>query len=273
MTTGVRRRLPRSLSGWTGATLLGGLLLLAIAAPWLAPVDPFSIVGGALSPPSSANVFGTDDLGRDVFGGVVHGGLNSLRVGLVGALSAALLGICIGGAAGLSGGAVDDLLMRGTEFIQAMPRFFLVVTIVSLFGGHLWLITLVIGLTAWPDTARIFRAQVRAILGREFVLAARASGSSERSILLRHVLPLTIAVVAAHASHQAGSAILTEAAMSFLGLGDPRVMSWGTLLGSAQHLVREGWWVSLFPGLAITLTVLGCNLLADSLATVSADQA
>ena len=263
----------RSLSGWAGLTLLAALVIMALAAPLLAPDDPFSIAGGALTPPSAANPFGTDDLGRDVFGGVVHGGLNSLKVGLAGALSAALLGICIGGAAGMRGGILDDLLMRATEFVQAMPRFFLVVTIVSLFGGQLWMITLVIVLTAWPETARVFRAQVQATLGREFVVAARASGSSSRSILVRHILPLTISVVAAHASHQAGSAILTEAAMSFLGLGDPRVMSWGTLLGSAQYMVREGWWVSLFPGIAITLTVLGCNLLADSLVARSADEA
>ena len=268
----LRRGTPPSLSGWVGGALLSALVLVAVAAPVLAPADPFSIVGGALTPPSSANFFGTDDLGRDVFGGVVHGGLNSLRVGLAGALSAMLLGIGVGGLAGMRGGVADDVLMRATEFVQAMPRFFLIVTIVSLFGGHLWLITLVIALTAWPDTARVFRAQVQATLGREFVLASRAAGSTEPSILLRHVLPLTISVVAAQASYQAGSAILTEAAMSFLGLGDPRVMSWGTLLGSAQHMVREGWWVSLFPGVAITLTVLGCNLLADSLVARSPDQ-
>lgn len=266
------RSTPPSLSGWTGGTLLAALAVVAVAAPLLAPADPFSIVGGALTPPSSANPFGTDDLGRDVFGGVVHGGLNSLKIGLAGALSATLLGICIGGVAGMRGGLVDDLLMRATEFVQAMPRFFLVVTIVSLFGGHLWLITLVIALTAWPDSARVFRAQVQSTLARDFVQASRASGSSEPFILVRHVLPHTMSVVAAHASFQAGNAILAEAALSFLGLGDPRVMSWGTLLGSAQYMVREGWWVSLFPGIAITLTVLGCNLLADSLVARSADE-
>ena len=266
-------RTDRSFSRWTGGLILSALVIVAVAAPVLAPADPFRIAGGALVPPSQTNPFGTDDLGRDVFAGVVHGGLNSLKVGLAGALSAILLGIGVGGLAGMRGGLVDDLLMRATEFVQAMPRFFLVVTIVSLFGGHLWLITLVIALTAWPETARVFRAQVQTTVGREFVMAARALGSSEPSILVRHVLPLTMSVVAAHASYQAGSAILTEAAMSFLGLGDPRVMSWGTLLGSAQHMVREGWWVSLFPGVAITLTVLGCNLLADSLVSGSPDQA
>lgn len=266
------RRNSRSSSAWSGAVILGGLVLAALAAPLVAPGDPFSIAGEALRPPSTPHAFGTDDLGRDVFAGVVHGALNSLKVGLAGALSAALFGIGIGGAAAMRGGLVDDLLMRATEFVQAMPRFFLVVMMVTLFGGHLWLIVLVIALTAWPDTARVFRAQVQATLGRDFVAAARAAGCGQRWILWRHVLPLTIAVVGAHASYQAGGAILSEAALSFLGLGDPAVMSWGTLLGSAQYMVREGWWVSLFPGLAITLTVLGCNLLADGLVARSADE-
>ena len=154
-------RTDRSLSRWTGGLILSALVIVAVAAPVLAPADPFRIAGGALVPPSQTNPFGTDDLGRDVFAGVVHGGLNSLKVGLAGALSAILLGIGVGGLAGMRGGLVDDLLMRATEFVQAMPRFFLVVTIVSLFGGHLWLITLVIALTAWPETARVFRALVQ----------------------------------------------------------------------------------------------------------------
>jgi peptide/nickel transport system permease protein len=241
------------------------LAVVAISAPALARRDPFTIAGGALVPPSWGNIFGTDDLGRDVYSGVIHGAANSLKVGMVGALSAGLLGVLVGGTAGMRGGWTDEALMRATEFVQALPRFFLAITIVSLFGGSLWLIVLIIALTSWPDTARVFRAQVLATLGREFVLASRAAGSSAPAILRRHILPLTLSVVAAHASYQAGNAILTEAALSFLGLGDPRVMSWGTLLGSAQYLVREGWWVSLFPGLAITLTVLGSNLLADSL--------
>jgi len=269
LATSAFRRTSGSTSVRAGGIVVGALVLVALAAPLVAPADPFRIAGDALTPPSTPHLFGTDDLGRDVLAGVLHGALNSLKVGLAGALSAALFGIGIGGLAAMCGGLVDDLLMRMTEFVQAMPRFFLVVTIVSLFGGHLWLIVLVIALTAWPETARVFRAQVQSILGRDFVVAARAAGCSERRILWRHVLPLTIAVVGAHASYQAGNAILSEAALSFLGLGDPTVMSWGTLLGSAQFMVREGWWVSLFPGLATTLTVLGCNLLADGLVTES----
>lgn len=250
-----------------GGVILLSLALVATTAAVLAPRDPFAITGPALVPPSPANIFGTDDLGRDVYSAVMHGAANSLKVGMVGALSAGLLGILIGGTAAMRGGWSDETLMRATEFVQALPRFFLVITIVSLFGGSLALIVGVIAVTSWPDTARVFRAQVLATMGREFVLASRAAGCSGPAILRRHILPMTAPVVAAHASYQAGNAILTEAALSFLGLGDPQVMSWGTLLGSAQYLVREGWWVSLFPGVAITLTVLGSNLLADALSS------
>jgi peptide/nickel transport system permease protein len=256
-----------SRSAVIGSSVLLLLLSVAMLARVLAPSDPFAIAGEALRPPSGAFVFGTDDLGRDVFAGVVHGAANSLQVGLVGALSALLFGVLVGGIAGMRGGLTDDLLMRATEFVQAMPRFFLIITIVSFFGGRLWLIALVIALTSWPDTARVCRVQIQSLLSRDFVVASRAAGCSDPMILVRHILPLTISIIAAHASYQAGGAILTEAALSFLGLGDPRVMSWGTLLGSAQYLVREGWWVSVFPGLAITATVLGSNLLADSLLT------
>jgi peptide/nickel transport system permease protein len=146
-----------------------------------------------------------------------------------------------------------------------LPRFFLVVAVVALIGSQSWIIALVIGLTAWPGLARVFRAQVQGTIARDFVTAARAAGGGDAVVLGRHVLPLTLSVVAAQVSYQAGGAILAEAGLSFLGLGDPDVMSWGTLLGSAQHFVREAWWMSVFPGLAVLVTVLACNLIADAL--------
>ena len=166
--------------------------------------------------------------------------------------------------AGIGDGPVDLALMRLTEFAQALPRFFLVITLVSLFGGRLAFIVAAIGLTAWPSTARLFRAQVQSIRSRDFVAASRAAGAREFPILRRHVLPTALPVLAAHVSYQAGGAILAEAGLSFLGLGDPTVMSWGAQLGTAQHFVREAWWMSVFPGLAITLAVLACNLIADA---------
>jgi peptide/nickel transport system permease protein len=248
-----------------GLVILGGLGLAALAAPWLAPADPFAVTGDALARPSAAHPFGTDDLGRDVYSGVIHGTWNSLRVGFAAAGCATLIGLAVGGLAGIRIGGLGEAAMRLTEFVQAIPRFFLVVLAVSLFGGHLWLIVAVIAATSWPATARLFRAQVLSILGRDFVSAARAAGAGDAAIVVRHVLPMTAAVIGAQVSHQAGEAILAEAGLSFLGLGDPTVMSWGTLLGAAHHSVREAWWIGAFPGLAITLTVLACNLLTDSL--------
>ena len=157
----------------------------------------------------------------------------------------------------MRGGAVNQLLMRGTEFVQAVPRFFLIVLIVSLFGSFYGVIILVIALTTWPGTARVFRAQVLTVLGRDFVVASRASGGSDLAIFVRHVLPHAGPVVAAELSYTVGRAILSGGRPRFLGLGDPTVISWGALLGGAQHFVREAWWMSVFPGIAITITVLG----------------
>ena len=247
-----------------GGSILAALALVALFAPWLSG-DPFSIAGDALRPPGAPHVFGTDDLGRDLFRGVVNGARTSIVVGFVTAALSVTIALLVGGVAGMYGGALDHLMMRGTEFVQSVPRFFLIVLIVSLFGSVHSVIVLVIALTTWPSTARVFRSQVVTIQARDFVMAARASGASNAFILVRHVLPLAGSVIAAEASYTVGAAILAEAGLSFLGLGDPAVISWGALLGGAQHFVREAWWMSVFPGIAITLTVLACNLVADSL--------
>lgn len=265
MTRPALRRPFASPGGLAGVLLLAALGGLGLARTWLAPGDPFAIAGPALAPPGGAHPLGTDDLGRDVWTGLVHGAVTSLLVGLSAAAMAGVLGLAVGGLAGLRGGALDHVLMRATEFVQALPRFFLVVTIVSLFGSSLALVVLVLGLTAFPSTARMFRAQVMAVRTRDFVAAAAAAGSRDLDILRRHILPSALPVVAAQVSLQAGNAILAEAGLSFLGLGETTVMSWGTMLGTAQHFVREAWWMSVFPGAAVTLTVLGCNLVADAL--------
>lgn len=250
----------------TGVALLLSIAALGAAAPWVAPVDPFAIAGEPLQPPGGAHPLGTDDLGRDLWSGIVHGAANAVLVGAAAAGAAAVLGLTIGGLAATRGGVVDTVLMGGTDFVQSLPRFFLIVTVVALFGSHLLLVVLVLGLTAWPSTARVFRAQLLTVMHRDFVLAARASGATDLAVLMRHALPVTAAVVAAQVSYQAGGAILTEAGLSFLGLGDPSIVSWGTLLASARHLMREAWWMSLFPGLAVCAAVLGCNLIADAIA-------
>jgi peptide/nickel transport system permease protein len=256
---------PASLRS-AGALLLSGLVLVAVFAPALVDVDPSAIGGEALVAPTAEHPFGTDDLGRDLFSGVIYGTRTSLVIGFTAATLSVLVALLVGGTAAMRDGAVDHVLMRGTEFVQALPRFFLIVLIVSLFGSVHGVIILVIGLTTWPATARVFRAQVLSVLARDFVLAARAAGGFDATILLRHVLPHAAPIVGAEAAYTVGGAILAEAGLSFLGLGDPAVISWGALLGGAQYFVREAWWMSVFPGIAIMLTVLSCNLIAGALA-------
>ncbi len=248
-----------------GLTFMLALVLIALGADLIAPHDPFAISNVVLSPPSSVHLFGTDDLGRDVFSRVVHGARVSLLVGFVSAFAATVIGIVIGGLAGYFGGLVDDGLMRLTEVFLVMPRFFLALIVVVLLGSNIWLIVLVLSLTYWPLTARVLRAQILTLRTRDYVLAARAVGTPEIRILLRHVLPGALPPVITQASLQVGSAILVAAGLSFLGLGDPNVVSWGAMLNDAQQFVYEAWWMSVFPGIAITLTVLGVNLVADAL--------
>jgi len=249
-----------------GASILVLLAIVGSTAPWLAPGDPFAMTAPPLLAPGSAHLFGTDDLGRDVFTAVVHGARTSLFVGLAAAALAAACGLLVGGVAAVRGGIVDESLMRSSDFVQALPRFLLVVTIVSLFGHRFELIVLIIGLTEWPSTARLFRAHAVTTLQRDFAQAAYAVGATDRMVVVRHVMPLAASVMAAQISYHAGGAILIEAGLSVLGLGDPTVMSWGALLGEANRFIREAWWMSVFPGVAVTLTILGCNLLAEGLA-------
>ena len=248
-----------------GLALLGLIAALALFADALAPGSPWRAAGPALQAPSLRFWLGTDDLGRDVFTRVVHGGRVSLLVGLLVALTSAAIGTAVGGVAGYFGHWVDDTLMRLTELIQIVPRFFLAIVIAALFGNSVWLIALLLGVTFWPTTARLLRAQVLSLREREFVVAARALGAAEARVLWRHVLPNALPVVLVSSAIQVGAAILVEAGLSFLGLGDPSIVSWGAMLNGAQAFIRTAWWMSIFPGLAILLTVLGANLLADGL--------
>jgi peptide/nickel transport system permease protein len=248
-----------------GSTLMLAFVLTALGADRIAPYDPFATSNDVLHPPSATHLLGTDDLGRDMFSAIVYGARVSLLVGLVSSFTATVIGVVIGGLAGYIGGLVDDVLMRFAELFQVVPRFFLALIVVALLGSSVWLIVLLLGLTYWPGTARLLRAQVLSLRTRDYVLAARAIGMREWRILLRHVLPGALPVIIIQASLHVGGAILIEAGLSFLGLGDRNVVSWGALLNDAQQFVRVAWWMSAFPGLAITLTVLGLNLLADGL--------
>lgn len=247
----------------TGLTL--ALIVLSILAHVIAPTDPFASVASPLAPPSRAHAFGTDDLGRDVFSGIVHGTRTSLTVMLAVVVIASLLGVGVGAVAGYRGGAIDHVLMRGTEAVQIVPRFFLAVVVIALFGPGLDRVVVVLGLTSWPAIARVVRAETLSLARREFVDAARVLGATTSRILLRHVVPNALPTALVVISLNAASVILLEAGLGFIGLGDPRVISLGYLANNAQRFLRVAWWMAVFPGAAIAVAVLGLNLLGDAL--------
>ncbi len=258
-----RRILPTPAAA-VGLVIGLGWVLVAALAPVIAPADPFGSVAAPLSPPVRGHPFGTDDLGRDVLAGVVHGARTSLLVAAAVTVLATLVGVGVGAVAGSRPGAVDDVLMRATELVQVMPRFFLAVIVIALFGPGLDRLVLVLGLTSWPGLARVVRAEALSIGRREFVEAARALGAAGPRILLRHVLPHALPAATVVISLNAASVILLEAGLGFIGLGDPRAMSWGYLANNAQRFLRVAWWMAAFPGAAIALAVLGLNLLGDA---------
>lgn len=257
----------RTPGGVVGLALTSSALLLALLAPLLAPADPFIVVGPSLAAPSAAYPMGTDALGRDLASGVLFGARASLLVAAaVGALALSL-GVGIGMLSGYVGGRVDDALMRLTELLQVLPRFFLAAVVIALLGPGLDRLILVLGLTSWPVLARVVRGEVLSLRRLEYVRAAVAAGASVPRILLREILPGVLPSALVMFGLLLGQVLLLEASLGFIGLGDPDVVSWGTLAGQAQGLLRVAWWMALFPGLAITLTVLGLNLVADAVAS------
>ena len=255
----------RTPGGAVGLVLTLALIALALLANTLAPADPFASVAQPLSPPSRAHAFGTDDLGRDLLTGVIHGARTSLLVAASVTALAALIGISVGALAGYRVGVVDDALMRVTDFVLIMPRFFLAVVVIALFGAGIDRLILVLGLTSWPTIARVVRSQTLSLVRREFVDAARALGATDTRVVLRYVLPGALPPALVVISINAAGVILLEAGLSFIGLGDPSRMSWGYLANNAQRFLRVAWWVAVFPGAAIALAVLGLNLLGDAL--------
>jgi len=252
-------------AGSLGVGITGALIALALLAGRIAPGDPFASVASPLSPPSAAHLMGTDDLGRDLLSCVIHGARTSLLVAFTVTAFASLVGITVGTISGWRGGALDDLLMRITELVQVIPRFFLAVVVIALFGPGLDRLILLLGLTSWPLIARVVRAEILSLKAREFVEAARALGTPAPRILAREVLPGVLPSAVVVASVNAAGVILLEAGLSFLGLGDPDVVSWGYLANNAQRFLGVAWWMMVFPGAAIALAVLGLNLVGDAL--------
>ncbi|KAF1044542.1 ABC transporter permease [Xylophilus sp.] len=247
--------------------LFAVVALVALGAPWLYPGSPWRMVGRPLIEPLSQARFplGTDMLGRDIAAGLVHGARASLLVGLASTGLALLIGVPLGALAGYAGRRVDVALSTLIECFQTIPQFAMAVVLVAIVGPSVSTIVVAISVVSWPPVARLVRAEILSLRERDFVIAARVAGESGWRILLAHVLPNAAAPIIVCASFMVATAMLTEAALAFLGLGDARLMSWGFMLGAARTMVRETWWMSLWPGLALMLTVLSINVAAEGL--------
>ncbi len=255
----------RSRTAVAGVILLLLFLCAALFAAQIAPRDPQQTSAASLRPPSAQFLCGTDDLGRDVFSGVVHGARISISIGVTVALLSSLLGVLIGATAGYAGGLVDDLLMRLTELFMIPPRFFLALITAALFGSTMFTLIAVLSVTYWPHTARLVRAEVMSLKERSFVEAARAMGASPARILFHDIMPNALPLIVTNVVLMVGGVILVEAGLEFIGLGDSRYISWGYMLHNGEHFIRDAWWIIFFPALAISLLVLALNAVGDAL--------
>ncbi len=255
---------PLALSGFIIVALLAAC---AVFAPLIAPHDYREInVQAILAPPGPDHLFGTDELGRDVLSRMLYGSRISLAVGFVAIGIATLIGIILGAVAGYYGRWVDSIIMRLVDIMLCIPSFFLILAVIAFVGQSIWNIMAIIGFTSWMGVSRLVRAEFLTLKEREFVLAARASGASDFRIIFSHILPNAMAPVFVSAILGIAAAVLIESSLSFLGLGvQPPIPSWGNILTSGKDNIEIAWWLSVFPGTAILLTVLGYNLLGEGL--------
>jgi peptide/nickel transport system permease protein len=266
------RRFRRSRLAVIALIYVGFVGILAITAPFLAgskstpiPFGPNDIdVANRLHPPDAQHHFGTDELGRDVLARMIHGARVSLTVGLLATMMALVVGCFFGAIAGYYGGVADWLVSRLIEVVLCFPLLFLALAIVAFFGPSIWTIMIALGLTTWTSEARYVRGELLRIREMEFAYAARASGARDSRIIFRHLLPNALAPVLVSASFGVAYAILTESALSFLGLGVPiPTATWGSILASAKQFIEYAWWLVVFPGVAIFLTVAAFNIIGD----------
>lgn len=262
------RRLAEHPGALMGGAFILLLLALALTADILPILDPHALSNESTLPPSSQHLLGTDELGRSVLSGVIHGTRVSLTVGFFAALVATFIGILVGAAAGFYGGWFDTAVMRIAEFFQVIPSFILAAVIVAMSGTGLAQIIAVVGLLAWPQVARVMRGEVLRVKQLEFVDAVRCLGISEHRVLFGEVIPNAVAPVLAVGTLIVGQAILLEASLSFLGLSSAELVSWGRMLNSGQRFLYNAWWLSFFPGTAIFVTVLAFNLFGDGVGAI-----
>jgi len=250
-----------------GGVIVVALFIVAVFAPVIAPHDPALInTKNLLEPPTFNHPCGTDDLGRDVFSRMIFGARISLTVGFVAIGIATVIGLAIGAVAGYFGGWVDDVLMRFVDLMLTIPTFFLILAVIAFLEPNIYNIMVVIGLTGWMSVARLVRAEFLALKERDFVMAAKAIGVSNTVIIFRHILPNAMSPVLVSATLGIAGAILTESALSFLGIGvQPPTPSWGNILTLGKDNIEFAWWLSVFPGLAILVTVMGYNLLGEGI--------
>ncbi|HEU4366627.1 MAG TPA: ABC transporter permease [Methylomirabilota bacterium] len=261
------KALSRNRLALIGGVVVACLALLAVLAPAIAPWDPNRPdVKNILDSPSKRHLLGTDQLGRDVFSRMLFGARVSLAVGFVSVGIAATIGILLGSAAGYHGGMVDATIMRVVDLMLVFPRFFLLLAVLAFLKPSIWTIMAVIGLTGWMGVARLVRAEFLALKEREFVLWSQAVGASAYRIIWRHILPNAMAPVLVAMTLGIPAAILTESGLSFLGLGvQPPHATWGNILNEGKDAIELAWWLSVYPGFAILVTVLSYNLLGEGI--------
>jgi peptide/nickel transport system permease protein len=256
------RQFRRERMAVLGLGLIGLAVIIALTAP-LAPYRPSAQSTDILMGPSRAHWLGTDDLGRDIFSRILWGSRASVLFGVVVAGISLIVGVLLGSLAGYFGGWIDDALSRFFEVFIMIPSLFLIILIVAIFGANLGLIMVVAGLTIWPTNAKLTRAQVLTLKHEGYVDAARAAGAGHAQLLVGHILPNGLYPVIANSALQMAAAIMLEASLSFLGLGDPNIVSWGQILKSGQNYLVLAPWISVFSGIAIFLAVLAFNLVGD----------
>ncbi len=261
------KRFFRNKMAVAGGMVVLFLFMVSVLAPWLAPYEPNAIdLTNILAPPSPAHWFGTDQLGRDVLSRMIWGAGISLKVGFVATGIAVLIGTILGALAGYYGRWVDIILMRFVDIMLCFPTFFLILAVIAILEPSIWNIMIIIGATGWMGITRLVRADFISLKERDFVLAARAIGASDLRIIFIHILPNAMASVLVAATLGVAGAILTESALSFLGIGvQPPTPSWGNILTAGKDNIDIAWWLSLYPGLAILITVLGYNLLGEGI--------
>ncbi len=261
------KELLKNRMAFAGLIFILAMLIFAVFAPAIAPYDPARIdAGNILSAPSRSHIFGTDMLGRDIFSRIVYGSRISLSISFIAVGIAVIIGIFFGSIAGYYGGRVDSIIMRFVDIMLCFPAFFLILAVIAVLEPSIFNIMAVIGLTSWMGVARLIRAEVLTLKERDYVAASKVMGAHDPWIITKHLIPNAIGPVLVSATLGVGGAILIESALSFLGIGvQPPTPSWGNILMDGKSTLGVAWWLTVFPGLFILMTVLAYNLLGEGL--------